>query len=245
MEKRYLNWSTGKDACLALHKLNTVNKPVEKLLTTFNAETKRVSMHGVSVDLLRAQAKALGIPLEEIALSGEVSLETYNKKMQEYAEKLKSEGFTTAVFGDIFLEDLRAYRETQLQKVSLAADFPLWNTVPKALLTDFFRLGYKAVIVAVNASVLDKSYCGKELTPELIDSFPDGVDICGENGEYHTFVYDGPMFKTPVDFIIGETVKHAYKPVTNKNEGDCFKNCFKEEELTWDTSFWFTNLQLK
>ncbi|WP_034923058.1 diphthine--ammonia ligase [Gillisia sp. CAL575] len=237
MYKSYLNWSSGKDAAFSLYKIKKGGVfKVEKLITTINSEVDRVSMHGVRKDLLLRQAESIGIPLELIALDGTVSMEEYNSIMAEAVTKLRSEDYSHAIFGDIFLEDLRTYREEQLKKVGISAIFPLWKKNTKHLITEFIELGFKAITVCVNAKVLDKSFCGREINLDFIKSLPANVDPCGEHGEFHTFVYDGPNFKEPVRFEIGEIIEKKYSP--SKTEDDCFKN--KTE--SWDTAFWYCDL---
>lgn len=194
--KAYLNWSSGKDAMLALHQLeNDRDYSVEKLVTTVNSEHDRISMHGVRKTLLQQQAKSLGLPLEIINLKGDISLSAYNETMETHLKKLKNEGFSTVVFGDILLEDLKAYRENQLKKIGLKAVFPLWKKNTTNLIEIFLDLGYKAIVVCVNAKVLDKSFCGRLIDEKFLSDLPENVDPCGENGEFHTFVFNGPAFQ--------------------------------------------------
>ncbi len=237
MYKTYLNWSSGKDAVLALYLLQQSNEyQIEKLVTTVNSEVNRVSMHGLRTELLIQQAKSLGIPLELIELKGTVSMETYNSTMAQSIMNLKSDEYTHSVFGDIFLEDLKKYREDNLEKIGVEAVFPLWKKDTKLLITEFIDLGFKAITVCINSKVLDKSFCGREVDLEFIESLPANVDPCGENGEFHTFVYDGPNFKEPVKFEIGEIIEKKYSP--SKTEDDCFK----DKTRSWDTAFWYCDL---
>lgn len=237
MNKTYINWSSGKDAAFALYKMQQGREyTVEKLVTTINSELDRVSMHGLRKELLLQQAESIGIPLKLIALNGTVSMEEYSAVMTDAVMQLKSEGFTQSVFGDIFLKDLKEYREHQLKSVKITPVFPLWKMDTKKLITDFISVGFKAITVCVNAKVLDKSFCGREVNLEFINSLPENVDPCGENGEFHTLVYDGPNFKEPVKFDLGEIVKKKYSP--SKTEDDCFK----DDIQTWDTAFWYCDL---
>ena len=241
MKKAYLNWSSGKDAALALYKLQQ-NKEysVEKLVTTVNTEFKRVSMHGVSLELLQKQAENLGLPLQEIQLHGEVSMQDYNEVMKMETNRLLDEGFTHSVFGDIFLEDLKSYREKLLEEIGLQAVFPLWKQNTKNLMQKFIEAGFKAIVVCVNTEKLDKSFCGRIVNKEFLADLPKNVDPCGENGEFHTFVFDGPIFKKPVEFEIGEKVGKSYKPSENSDD-----NCFSKDQKSWDTSFVYCDLQPK
>ena len=237
MYKTYLNWSSGKDAALALYKLQKKKKyQVEKLVTTVNSEVDRVSMHGLRTELLVKQAESIGVPLKLIELKGTVSMEMYNAAMNEAVMQLKSEDYSHCVFGDIFLEDLKKYREEQLDKIGIEAGFPLWKDDTKELITEFIDLGFKAITVCVNAKVLDKSFCGRKIDLEFIKSLPANVDSCGENGEFHTFVYDGPNFREPIKFEIGDIIEKKYSP--SKTEDDCFK----DKTPSWDTDFCYCDL---
>lgn len=240
MKKAYLNWSSGKDAALALFKIQQSKVyNIDKLVTTVNQSFDRVSMHGLRTELLEEQAKALGLPLQTILLSKDVSMEIYSSKMKIAMEDLINKGYAYGVFGDVFLKDLRAYREDKLKEVGIKGVFPLWGKNTRILLEEFLAHGFKAITVCVNAKLLDSSFCGRIIDKEFIADLPDGVDPCGENGEFHTFVYDGPNFKKPVDFTIGEKVLRNYK--SSKNDDDCYK----KNEVSWDTSFWYCDLLLK
>ncbi len=238
MKKAFLNWSSGKDAAYALYLLQQQpDFSIEKLVTTVNSETNRVSMHGLRKDLLIAQARNIGIPLHMIPLAGEVSMKTYNAVMEKETSELFSEGFTHSVFGDIFLEDLKEYREQQLQKVGLQPVFPLWQKDTSQLMQNFLKAGFKAIIVSVNAKVLDKTFCGRILDDTLLADLPKGVDPAGENGEFHSFVFDGPVFKSPVTFQKGQIVGKSFPSVEKKSD-----NCFSEKQKAWDTDFWYCDL---
>ncbi len=237
MYKTYLNWSSGKDAALALYRIQKSEEyKVERLVTTVNSEVDRVSMHGLRTELLIQQAESLGIPLELIKLPGTVSMEHYNSVMTEAVTKLVSDGYTHSIFGDIFLEDLKHYREEQLEPMGITPLFPLWKMDTKELILEFIELGFKAITVCVNAKVLGKSFCGREIDLEFIKSLPPHVDPCGENGEFHTFVYDGPNFKEPVKFEVGEIIKREF--TASKKDTDCFK----DKPHSWDTAFWYCDL---
>ncbi|WP_299386135.1 diphthine--ammonia ligase [uncultured Lacinutrix sp.] len=226
--KTYFNWSTGKDSALALyHLLKDERFSVEKLVTSVNSHYNRVTMHGLPVSLLIKQAELLEIPLQTINLPEQPSMEDYETIMTQAISSLKTEGFTHSVFGDIFLEDLKAYRETNLSKVGISTVFPLWKRDTKALITEFLDLGFKAIVVCASAKHLSEDFVGKTLTKELIENLPEDVDVCGENGEFHTFCYDGPIFKTPVPFSIGEKIYREYDTPNTTNE---------------KTGFWFCDL---
>ncbi|MDT0293844.1 diphthine--ammonia ligase [Mesonia ostreae] len=238
-KKTYLNWSSGKDALIALHIVHKAGGyDIQKLVTTINDDLQRVSMHGVSVNLLQAQANALQLPLHMIALRGSVSLSVYNETMNEHMQKLIKEGFGYAIFGDILLEDLKTYREKELSKVGLQAVFPLWKKDTLSLAREFIDLGYKAIVVCTSAKNLDASFCGREFNHKFLKDLPHDVDPCGENGEFHTFVYDGPLFKHPISFKKGEKVMRSYEPSNKNADDDCFKG-----QTFWDNQFWFQELE--
>lgn len=224
--KTYFNWSSGKDSALALHYLLQQNEfAVDLLLTTINAHYNRVSMHGLPINILEAQVKAIGIPLDILEVPENPSMEDYNNLMGAKMEQLKSEGYTHAAFGDIFLEDLKVYREQMLASVGIETLFPIWKRDTRKLLEEFFRLGFRAVIVCINNSKLDVSFLGQELSPELLDRLPKDVDPCGENGEFHTFCFDGPIFKHPIAFELGEKVYKTYDNPSDKENSIRFGFC--------------------
>ena len=210
--RTYMNWSSGKDAALALHYLlQDPGYNVECILTTVNAHFNRVSMHGLRIEMLEQQVKAIGLPSHRVALPESPSNGEYEKLMGQKVEELKAEGMEYAGFGDIFLEDLRVYREQQLAQVGIKTVFPLWKKDTTQLIQDFLGKGFKTIVVCVNAAVLDESFAGRIIDEDFINDLPEGVDPCGENGEFHTFCYDAPYFKNPVQFTVGEKVYREYK----------------------------------
>ncbi|WP_299897042.1 diphthine--ammonia ligase [uncultured Aquimarina sp.] len=238
MHKTYFNWSSGKDSSLALYYiLQQEEYDISTLVTTVNKDYGRVSMHGLRVSLLEQQAKSLNIPLHKIEFPAEVSMSLYDEIMHTEVNKLKNSGYTHCCFGDIFLEDLKAYRENQLQTVGIQGVFPIWKRDTKVLLEEFIDLGFRAITVCVNANYLDESFCGRELNRDFLRDLPENVDPCGENGEFHTFVFDGPIFEKPINFEIGEKVLRNYKP------SDDDDNCYTDRDSkSWDTSFWYCDL---
>ncbi|MCL5247431.1 diphthine--ammonia ligase [Cellulophaga sp. 20_2_10] len=239
MHKTYFNWSSGKDSAFALYKMQqSKTYKVDRLVTSVNSTFNRVSMHGLRLPLLELQAKAIGLPLQTIMLNADVSMSSYNEVMKTTMQGLVAEEYTHAIFGDIFLEDLKKYREDKLQEVGVTGVFPLWKQDTKQLLKEFLQLGFKAITVCVNAKVLDDSFVGREVDESFFNDLPENVDPCGENGEFHTFVYDGPNFAQAVAFTKGEKVQKSYAP-TSKDDDNCFK---KDEDTTWDTSFWYCDL---
>ncbi|PID28300.1 MAG: ATP-binding protein [Candidatus Cloacimonadota bacterium] len=232
--KTYFNWSSGKDASLALEFLqNDNNIKVEKLITAANKIYKRVSMHGVRVELAEKQSQAIGIPLEIIELPENPTMEEYEKIFLSKLNRYKKDGFERCVFGDIFLKDLRAYREKQLEKVGIKAIFPLWGKDTSELMREFIKSGFKAIVVCIDASKLDKSFLGREINESFIADLPNNVDLCGENGEFHTFCYDGPIFKYPVLFKKGEATFRKYEIKNNDPSLSEDKKSF---------GFWFLDL---
>jgi uncharacterized protein (TIGR00290 family) len=235
--KAYINWSGGKDSSLALyHTLNDKNYSVEKLLTNVSGEYQRISMHGVREELLEQQATAIGIPLQKLVLTDQPSMIEYEEHMMRTMNQLQQERFTHSVFGDIFLEDLKIYRESQLTKVGMTAVFPLWKRNTTELIHEFIDLGFKTIVVCVNEKYLDKSFCGRIIDEDFIRDLPENVDVCGENGEFHTFVFDGPIFNNPIAFAKGEIIYRKY--AAPKQQSD---NCF-QPAVVEDYSFYFCDL---
>lgn len=220
--KALFNWSSGKDSALALYKILQEDQyEVATLLTSINQEFQRISMHGVPISLLEQQASALGIPLVKMELPKEPSMEEYQEIMNKTMTEIKSQGITHSIFGDIFLEDLRKYREDQLNTIGMQAVFPLWKQNTSDLIREFLDLGFKTIVTCVNGTYLDKSFAGRIIDEKFLDDLPENVDPCGENGEFHTFTFDGPIFKNLVQFEIGETVKKTYpKPKSSTEEED-------------------------
>ncbi|RYY90809.1 MAG: ATP-binding protein [Chitinophagaceae bacterium] len=230
----FLNWSGGKDSALCLHYAGQQGLSFDRLLTAVNEETGRIAMHGVPRALLEAQAAALGKELTIMELPAQPGMQQYEEVLHNTHGALKAEGFTHAAYGDLFLEDLRRYREGELVKDGLEPLFPLWGMNTQELLEAFIRDGFKAIVVAVNESLLDRSFCGRELDAAFLRDLPDGVDPCGENGEYHSFVYDGPVFLRPVSFQRGGIVQRSYPAPRSSDE------CFTEPQP--ETVFSFLEL---
>lgn len=208
-----LSWSGGKDSALALyHARRDPRYHVAHLLTSVNAHYERVSMHGVRVALLEAQAARIGLPLNQLRLPEMPSMAAYDQAQQATLAGLRAQGVEAAFYGDIFLEDLRAYREQQLARAGLRGEFPLWQRPGAELLREFLDLGFRAIIVCVNERWLDASFCGRLLDADFLRDLPPGVDPCGENGEYHSFVFDAPYFSAPIPFEKGALVRRTYAP---------------------------------
>ena len=239
--KTFLSWSSGKDAAFSLWRLIQSGQKPDLLLTTVNRDYGRVSMHGLRIELLRLQSRRAGIPLLEIPLSADVDMETYNRTMAQYMQRLKSEGFGRACFGDIFLEDLKQYRIRQMASAGFSTCFPVWGEDTRRMGLEIIRSGIKAVVVTVNADKLDRSFVGREYDESFLSDLPPGVDPCGENGEFHTFVYDAPFFDRPIPYLRGETVFRSYKPCKD-NDRKNFDDSRNGKPRAWDTGFWYCDI---
>ncbi len=207
MEKVILCWSGGKDCSLALHELLCSGRySVAGILTTVTEDFDRISMHGVRSTLLDKQAEALNLILEKVVISRNATNEEYEERMSEILTRLKDKGINTVAFGDIFLEDLRAYRESNLARIQMKAVFPLWKKDTASLARSFIDLGFKAIVSCVDTQFLDACFTGREFDGAFLEDLPSSVDPCGENGEFHTFVYAGPIFEDGISFSKGEIV---------------------------------------
>ena len=207
MQKVLLSWSSGKDSAWALHVLRQ-NKEVEVagLLTTVNSHFNRVSMHGTRKSLLEAQARAARLPLWEVPLPWPCSNEVYEQAMTTACQSAVEAGVTAIAFGDLFLEDVRHYREDRLRGTGLTPLFPLWGRDTRALISEMLDGGLRARIVCVDPSKMPADLAGRDLNRDLVGSLPASVDPCGENGEFHTVAYAGPMFYEPIPIEPGECV---------------------------------------
>ena len=202
-------WSGGKDSALALQEvLRDERYRVVALVTTVTAEYDRISMHGVRRGLLHRQAQTLGLPLQEVVIPSDASNADYERQMEATltAARTRFAMLDAVVFGDLFLADIRAYRERLLARIGMRGLFPLWLRDTRALAADCVRQGYKAVLVCVDSRALPRAFAGREYDAPLLNELPPGVDPCGENGEFHTFVYAGPILRAPVPYRRGEIV---------------------------------------
>jgi uncharacterized protein (TIGR00290 family) len=205
MKKSLFCWSGGKDSAFSLWEILKAKEfQIEALLTTVTKDYDRISMHGVRMELLEKQATLLGIPLEIVWISKDSSNEDYERQMNDALEKYRKRRVSNVIFGDIFLEDLRKYREEKLAAIKMKAVFPIWKRNTKELAREFIRANFKAVITCVDTKVLDASFAGREFNENLLSDLPATVDPCGENGEFHSFVVDGPIFKKPIFYSMGE-----------------------------------------
>jgi uncharacterized protein (TIGR00290 family) len=208
MKKVLLSWSSGKDSVWALHLLRQQpDVEVVALLTSFNSAAGRVAMHAVRRALVDAQAARTGIPQWSVDLPWPCSNAEYEERMRAVCQRAVAEGITAVAFGDLFLQDIRDYRERQLQGTGLEPLFPVWEIPTARLARDMISTGVKAKITCVDPAQVDRTFAGRDFDQALLDSLPPGVDPCGENGEFHTFVYDAPVFSRPIEVRMGEIVE--------------------------------------
>ncbi|HXP51147.1 MAG TPA: diphthine--ammonia ligase [Bacteroidia bacterium] len=236
MKKAIFCWSGGKDSAFALYQvLKEKEYSVELLFTTVNENFKRVSMHGVREELIERQAKSIGIPWLKMYVREGSNVE-YERNMETFLKEQKAKGIEYVIFGDIFLEDLRQYRETNLAKAGMKAVFPLWKKDTKQLANDFIKTGFKTILCCTNDAYLGEKEVGELYTADFVNHLPPNVDPCGEHGEFHSFCFDGPIFKEPVKFEKGEKV---YKPIEIKVSKD-------HPPITGPraSGFWFCELSL-
>jgi uncharacterized protein (TIGR00290 family) len=208
-----LSWSGGKDCAYALYKLLQEAKyEVKYLLSIFNEETRVLNMHRVPEALIEQQAAATGISLLKVFVS-DSSNHTYEKQLARAIEQVTAENIYHIIFGDLFLQDLRKYREVSMQKLGMNCVFPIWQMPSKLLMNDFIEKGFKAITCCIDAAKLPKEFIGRRLEQSFINELPKGIDPCGENGEYHSFCYDAPYFRTPVTIECGRIY---FKPLELK-----------------------------
>ena len=206
-EKVVVSWSGGKDSCLALYEIQkNQGYEVAALLTTVTRDSDRISMHGVRRVLLERQVEAIGLPLEQILITRGATNKEYESKMKEVLSLYREKGIKTVVFGDLFLEDIKQYREHMLEPLGIRGLFPIWKRNTSDLIREFMDSGFEAVVTCVDPKALDSSFAGRTIDNEFIAQLPPGVDPCGENGEFHTFVYAGPLFKKEVKVRAGGVV---------------------------------------
>jgi uncharacterized protein (TIGR00290 family) len=222
-EKLVFCWSGGKDSALALHRLLVEGRyEVVSLLTTCNEHFQRVSMHGVRVELLEQQARSIGLPLEKVFVSQGGSNDEYVEKMRRQMLAYKAQGVTQVAFGDIFLEDLKRWREENLAQVGLRGVFPIWKVDSRELIREFIALGFGSIICCVSDAYLDETALGRKIDTDFIHWLPADVDPCGEHGEFHSFAFAGPIFRQPLRVEVGEKV---YRPVQETQPGSTSAVC--------------------
>ncbi|USZ66956.1 adenine nucleotide alpha hydrolase [Halorussus salilacus] len=199
-----LSWSGGKDASFALREMHREGVEVVELLTTVSAQTGRSSMHGVGRELYERQADALGLPIRFVEIPADASNDEYEAALAEATDEYERRGIDRIAFADLYVEDIRAYRESRLEASDIEGYWPVWGRDTESLAREFAD-AFEATVVAVEDSALDESFAGRPFDESFLADLPEGVDPCGENGEFHTFVHDGPVFDRPVPVRTGET----------------------------------------
>jgi uncharacterized protein (TIGR00290 family) len=241
-EKVVFSWSGGKDSAMALNRVMHDDRyEVVSLMTTCNEHFQRVSMHGVRLELSQLQAQAIGLPLDAIFMSERSSNDEYEKKMSEYLLAQKARGITGIVFGDIFLEDLKVWRESNLARIGMNGIFPIWKENTRDLICEFVDLGFGSVVCCVNDAYLDETFLGRTIDWKFVNALPADVDPCGENGEYHSFAFAGPIFKAPLKVEVGETI---YRPIEQTHPGSASagtQDCSLPQARV-AKGFWFCDL---
>lgn len=229
-KKAVFNWSGGKDSSLALHKaLQSGEFEIVSLLTTVNRDTRRSSMHAIPMSLLQAQADSIGIPLYTVDLEPNGEIGKYENAMQQAIEHFRALEVNHFIFGDIFLHDIRSYREAMLNPYGIEVIEPLWNKTSEEVMEEFLQSGLQSVIVTTMANLLDQTYIGRLLDRSLVENLPEGIDVCGENGEYHTFCFDGAIFKYPIAYELGTPFEFSHLVGMEDGTQQVF-------------SYWFANL---
>jgi len=208
MEKVLFCWSGGKDSAMALYELQKSRKyEVISLLTTITEGYDRVSLHGVRLALVRKQAQSLGLPLEEVFIPRDCPNQEYESRMRAALARFRGASVSRVAFGDIFLEEVRRYREDNLSRLDMKGLFPLWGRDTTELIPSFIASGFQAVTTCVDAKVLDDGFVGRILNREFLASLPASVDPAGENGEFHSFVFNGPIFQERINYDLGDKVR--------------------------------------
>jgi uncharacterized protein (TIGR00290 family) len=204
-KKIVVSFSGGKDSVLALHRLQKSGEwEVDSLMTTLTEDYDRTTMHGVRNRLLEVQAESLGIPLRKVWIPRDCPNEIYQQRMEEAVDGIIADGISNIMFGDIFLEDVKAYREKMLEETGLTPVFPIWGEDTKKLINEFVENGFKTVVCCVDTFKIDSSFSGRVIDEQFVKNYPPEHDICGENGEFHTFVFNGPNFSFPIAYKLGE-----------------------------------------
>ena len=209
LEKVIVSWSSGKDSALALYEvMHNPDYDVIGLLTTIDRSTDRISMHNVHRNLVEQQSGSIGIPLEVVSFDPDDGFDSYKTSMRRTLNEYQQQGVSAVVSGDIFLEELRKVREDNLAQIGLRGIFPLWKRNTRELAETLVQNGFKAVITSVDTAVLSSNFLGQVIDTQFLASLPPGVDPCGENGEYHSFVFDGPYYQVPIQFTLGEVTSY-------------------------------------
>lgn len=232
-KKAVLNWSGGKDSAHALYKmLQDETFEIVSLLTTINESTQLSTMHNIPIELLQAQSDRIGIPLKIVRLKPCGSMEDYNRAMESVVTEYKELGVSHFIFGDIFLHDVRSYREKQLSPLGITVVEPLWDKSSEKIMDEFLATDLKTLIVTTMADGLGDAAIGKLITPDFVKNLPACVDPNGENGEYHTFCFDGPIYSSPVPFEIGPSYHKSFDIKLDNGQTKTFTYCFCDLKLS-------------
>lgn len=209
LTKSLLSWSGGKDSSMSYYTLRgRKDFEIEGLLTTVTSDYQRISMHGVRRELLRRQAQEMELTLHEVMIPKNATNDIYEESMGRKILQLKEiEGISTLVFGDLFLEDIRSYRERFFERFDLKCEFPIWGKNTASLAKSFIEYGFRAKVCCVDPKKIPSEFCGREFDVNFLSDLPKSVDPCGENGEFHTFVYGGPIFRENIDVKVGDVVQ--------------------------------------
>ncbi|MGP4077845.1 diphthine--ammonia ligase [Halobacillus sp. K22] len=206
MKNVIVSWSGGKDSSLALFKLlNDPNVKVKGLFSTVSSESDRLPMHEVKRTWLARQAEAIGLPHYELELPSQASNEIYEQELQKLFEEFKKQGIYTVVYADLFLEDIRTYRDEMLDRLGMEGYYPLWKADSRIIANEFINSGFMAIVTTVDTDQLSPDFMGEEYSNDFLNRLPSSVDPCGEHGEFHTFVFDGPIFRQPISVITGKS----------------------------------------
>ncbi|MGC2649279.1 MAG: diphthine--ammonia ligase [Candidatus Cybelea sp.] len=234
-------WSGGKDSALALHRLLQDDRyTIVSLLTTVNQRFARVSMHGVRLELAQAQARAVGLPLDIVSVDGS-SNDEYERNMSAHLLAHKERGVSSVAFGDIFLEDLRRWREEKLAAIGMGGLFPLWKLHTRRVIGEFIDVGFRSIVCCVSDAYLGESALGRIVDWDFINTLPSDVDPCGENGEFHSFAYAGPIFNDRIDVTVGEKIYRRVEQ-TNQDDGATPSGAFPPSSTRTAKGFWFCDL---
>lgn len=231
-KKAVLNWSGGKDSAHALYKvLQSDEYEIVSLLTTINRDTLLSTMHNIPLELLKIQSQHLGIPLKIVGLKPQGNMDDYSKSMEEAVIEFKKKGVTHFIFGDIFLHDVRSYREQQLRPLGITVVEPLWDKTSQTVMDEFLTSGLKTIVVTTMNDGLGTEALGRLVDHSFIDSLPKEMDPNGENGEYHTFCYDGPIYQSPVPFSIGSPYMKSFDIRLDNGRVQTYTYCFIDLSL--------------
>ena len=207
----YFNWSSGKDSALALYRaIRSEQYSIQTLFSVLQRDSRTVAMHEVGIALLERQAEAIGIPLTPFYFDPGWTAETYGQAISVHMRRFKARRITTALFGDLHLASLRKAREESCARAGMSCAFPLWGTPPEDVLAEFVQLGFRAIVTCVDCAALPETFLGRIIDNDFLHDLPQGADLCGENGEYHSFVFDGPIFRHPVAYRVRQRYSRTF-----------------------------------